>query len=227
MAKSQKRIEARKMRSNGESVRVITKKLGVSKSSVSLWVRDIILTVEHMESLKQRRIKGAELGRLRGSLAQKNKRLNTIREMEKKGIKKFKNITDQEFFSAGIALYWEEGSKKTRKLGICNSDPEMIKFMISWYSKFFNLGPKRLSLRVGINQSHEKRETIVRKYWSDITGVPMSNFRKTSFKRVVNAKIYENHDNHFGTLDVVILKPGDLYYKMLGLIKGLSLSRQQ
>lgn len=222
MAKSELRIQARKMRSRGESVREIAKKLKVSKSSVSLWARDIILTVEQMEFLKKRRIKGGELGRLKGMLMQKNRRLETIRKMDISGIKKFKNTTDQELFVAGVALYWAEGSKKTRKLGICNSDPEMVKFMISWFSKFFNIDTKRLSLRVGINQIHEKREIVVRKYWSKVTGVPMSCFRKTSFKKVTNAKVYENFENHFGTLDIIVLKPGDLYYKMLGLIKGLA-----
>lgn len=226
MAKSELRIQARKMRSRGESVREIAKKLGVSKSSVCLWTRDIILTVEQMEFLKQRRIKGGELGRLKGMLMQKNRRLKTIKVMEKAGLNKFKNITDKDLFSAGVALYWAEGSKKTRKLGICNSDPEMVRFMIEWFSKFFNIHSDRLSLRVGINEIHKKRELKVRKYWSRVTGIPMSQFRKTSFKKVKNLKTYKNFKNHFGTIDLVVLKPGDLYYKMLGLIKGLSLSRQ-
>ena len=46
MAKYNERIKAREMRKNGLSIILIAHRLGVTKSSVSLWCRDIILTHE-------------------------------------------------------------------------------------------------------------------------------------------------------------------------------------
>src|SRR3989338_1585090 len=144
MAKSELRIKAREMRSTGESVGVIAKKIGVSKSTVSLWVRDIILSIEQLETLRKRWIHGTERGRLKGAFMQKNRRLNLMKKMEEEGKERFRNLSDEEFFSAGIALYWGEGSKKKREFYICNSDPELIKFMILWLEKFFGIGKDRL-----------------------------------------------------------------------------------
>ena len=55
MAKYKEKIEARKMRIGGISIDKIALKLKVSKSSVSLWCRNILLTPEQIEiqQLKQ------------------------------------------------------------------------------------------------------------------------------------------------------------------------------
>lgn len=212
------------MRSMGESVGVIAKNIGVSKSTVSLWVRDIILSIEQLETLRNRWIRGTERGRLKGAFMQKNRRLNLIKKMEEEGKERFRNLSDEEFFSAGIALYWGEGSKKKREFYICNSDPELIKFMILWLEKFFGIGKDRLKAVVGINEIHRKRDEKVKKYWVEITGIPLSQFRNTSFKKSKVHKVYENFNEHFGTLGVRVLKGTVIYYKMLGLITGLSSS---
>lgn len=222
MAKYLQKIKAREMRAKGESVRVIAKKIGVTKSTVSLWVRDIILSIEQFEALNRRKIKGGELGRLKGSLMQKNRRLNLIEQRETEGVRRLKNLSDGEFFTAGIALYWGEGSKKKREFYICNSDPELINFMILWLKRFYDIEMERLRAVVGINEIHRGREKIVKKYWSDVTGIPLNQFRKTSFKKTKLKKIYANFDEHYGTLGITVLKGSDIYYKILGLIKGLS-----
>ena len=63
MAKSELRLKAINLRSKGGSIRDIAKKLGVVRSTVSLWTRHIILSVAQLEKLHHRRIKGGELGR--------------------------------------------------------------------------------------------------------------------------------------------------------------------
>lgn len=222
MAKYELRLQARKMRSKGESVRDIAMKLGVSKGTSSIWVRDIILSVEQLEKLKQRSIKGSELGRIKGAFIQKKRRLELIEKCNQEGMKIAGNLSRKEFLMAGLALYWAEGSKKNGRLTFCNSDPDLINFMIKWLKENFGIDKERLNIRVGINEIHKDREKIVKKYWSDVTGIPLSHFQKTSFKKSKVHKIYKNHNKHFGTLDVLVLKPGELYYKILGLIKALA-----
>ena len=223
MAKYKLRLRARKERSKGESVRDIARKVGVAKSTVSLWVRDIILSVEQLEKLKQKSIKGSELGRLKGSLMQKQRRLDLIESYKRLGTKEIGKLNNRELLISGTSLYWAEGSKKYAAVQFCNSDPKLIMFMIKWLNRCFGVHTDRLTARVAINEIHIKREEIVKKYWSRITGVPLSRFRKTSFKKSKVNKVYENYDKHFGTLDVIVLKQGELYYRILGLIEGLGL----
>ena len=78
MSKTQLYFQARELRSKGESVKNIASILNVSKGTASYWVRDMVLTVEQLERLKQSSLKGSELGRLKGALTQKNRRLKLI-----------------------------------------------------------------------------------------------------------------------------------------------------
>lgn len=222
MAKSLLRLKARKLRKRGVSVRKIAQVLGVSKSTVSLWVRDIILTIEQLESLQNSRIKGSEKGRLMGAFVQKERRLKLIEDSKLKGIELLSNLTEREFLITGLALYWGEGCRKKRDVSFCNSDPRMVKFLILWLQKCFGVKSEDIKCRVGINEIHEKRDQVVKKYWSEVTGIPLIQFKNTSYKRVKNKKIYENFNQHFGTLTVTIKRPGVLYYEIMGLIEGLA-----
>lgn len=221
MAKSLLRIKARQMRAKGKSVKEIARKLNISKSTVSLWVRDIILSVEQIEQLRKRALKGAELGRFRGALIQKRRRLKLLDDSRQEGIKKLKNLTDREFLIAGVALYWAEGSRKTQSVEFCNADPKLIKFMVDWSRKNFGIEIADLKAVVGINEIHRQRENVVKEYWSKVSGIPLTQFCKTSFKKVKNQKVYENFNEHYGTLRVRILKASRFYYKIMGLIEGL------
>lgn len=224
MAKSLLRLEARKLRQRGVSIRRIATHLSISKSTVSLWVRDIVLSVEQLEDLKKSEIKGRDRGRLRNAFLQKEKRLKLISDFADEGEKLLKNLTDRELLVAGLSLYWGEGGKTNRRVEFCNSDPKMIQFLTHWLSKCFGVSTNDLRCYVGINEIHHKREQIVKDYWSKITNIPSAQFRKTSFKKVENKKIYENFHTHYGTLSVKVAKSSQLHYRILGLIKGLYIS---
>src|SRR4030042_3709542 len=204
MSKSLLHIKARRLRKKGESVKQIAKKLKVAKSTASLWVRDIILTPEQLEVIRKRAIIGSERGRLIGALLQKQARLERIRKEEEAGIKELANLTDREFLIAGLTIYAGEGNKKSREVRISNSDPNIIVFMIDWFKRCFSLTNKDFCCFVGINEVHRHREEIVRNYWFQTTGLPLSCFRKTSFKKSISKKVYENFNEHYGTLDVRI-----------------------
>ncbi len=221
MAKFELRIRARKLRREGKSVKKIAKNLNVSKSSVSIWTRDIILSKEQLEKLRKSMVKGAELGRINSALIKKEKRLSTIERLSQNGIDALKGLTQRELLIAGICLYWGEGSKKSDEFSFCNSDPEMLKFFLIWLKKCFEIESKDLKCSIGINVIHIGRENKVKKYWVETLGVKEDQFTKTSFKKTKNSKVYENFNDHYGTIRIRIRKPGELYYKIIGMIDGL------
>lgn len=225
MAKSLLRLEACKLRKRGLSVKKIAKLLNISTSTASKWVRDIILTIEQLENLRQSSIKGAELGRLRSALLQKGKRLKIIEDSRIKGIELLSNLNERELLVTGLALYWGEGSKKDRRIEFCNSDPRMIKFFIRWLQSCFGVKIEDLRGYLGINETHLKREDIVKQYWSELTDIPLVQFRKTFFKKTANKKVYENFNEHYGTLSIRVAKSAALFYKVMGLIEGLAWQR--
>lgn len=221
MAKSLLRLEARKLRKKGVSVKKIAQHLNIAKSTASLWVRDIILSVEQLEELRKSKLAGGELGRLKSALMQKQRRLDLVENSRLEGVRLLSNITDNELLIAGLALYWGEGAKKRRIVEFCNSDPKMIKFLLLWLQKCFAIDIAEIRCYVGINGIHHQREQVVKEYWSKITGIPLSQFTKTSFKKVKNKKVYNNFNEHYGTLSVKVRNPARFYYKIMGLIDGL------
>lgn len=55
--------EACILRRRGYSYAEISEKIGVSKSSVSIWCRDVVLTPNHKARLQKTALEGAEKGR--------------------------------------------------------------------------------------------------------------------------------------------------------------------
>ena len=128
MAKYKERIKARKMRKKGISIIVISRKLGVSKSSISEWCYDIILTKEQYKRLEKNKGISWKTGQRLGAERNREKRLNSIALADKYGKTFVKKISKRELALIASALYWSEGSKSngTSSFMFVNSDPEMI-----------------------------------------------------------------------------------------------------
>lgn len=221
MAKSLLRLKALELRKQGQSIKEIAQNLQVAKSSVSVWVRDILLDQSHLLALQTRIVEGRKLSRLINSLNWQKRRVELAKQHKDEGSKILGTLNHKELLVAGLTLYWGEGSKTKKEVKMCNSDPSLINFFICWLKECFNAELKDLSCYVAINHIHRERESLVKQYWSKTTGITLSQFTKTSFKLVKNEKVYENQNNHFGTLEVRLRKSTTSYYKIMGLIGAL------
>ena len=191
MAKSLKRIEAQQSRQKGESIKEIAKKLNVSKSTASIWCRDIILTRKQIERLKSRiATKGSYENRLRGARVQRERRLKEVEQLQRSGFDLIGSISRKEMLLVGVALYWGEGAKKEGRARIVNSDPEMIKFIINWFQVAWKIPKNQFTLHISINKIHYTRIHQVEKYWSDMLQIPLGQFTKTTLIKSKNKKKY-------------------------------------
>jgi hypothetical protein len=221
MAKSLLHNQALALRRRGWSVRRIASELRISKDSASKWTRDVILTIEQLENLQKKLFAGRERGRLLANLKRRQDKDGRIESAKQFGLKTLNRLTRKELLVAGLALYAGEGVKKRREVRFCNTDPAIINFMINWLIECFGVTISDFHCAVGINEAHKNRDVIVRKYWSNITGIPLASFRKTSFKKAISKKVYENFNEHYGTLDVRLLRSTQFYDRIMGLIHGL------
>ena len=224
MAKSLQKLQARKLRRIGKSIGEIARELKVSKSSASLWCSDIELTPEQITNLIKREGSGAAKGRQIAARLRKAERKQRVDKFCDIGLKKIGHLTNRERFLVGAALYWAEGSKKTREVMFANSEPEMILLFLRWLTKNLLIPSERIYCRIGVNQEHEERASIIEQYWSRVTGVPMQRFKKTILRKVKIRKIYENPDDYYGTLYVTVKCGTNLNYEILGYIEGLKLA---
>ena len=218
MAKSKEKNIALNLRKKGRSLREIAEKLDVCKSTVSLWCREIELTPKQIYRLRKKMNEAA----YRGARFQYEQRLKRIKEAKSDGLRIIKRLSKRDLLLAGLALYWGEGTKKTRQVRVSNSDPKAIKFMMKWFKNIWKIEPERFVLRIGINSAHKDRVKEVEEYWSKQTGILLKQFGKTTLIKVKNKKVYKNFLNHYGTARLEIRRPAEIYYKIMGLIDALA-----
>lgn len=224
MARVDERLRAEDLRRKGWSIRDIAREVKVSRSSASIWCREIRLTKEQEQRLFKRAMKGRARGRILGASTNHLRKLERIAFHVQEGKKAIPTLSAKELLLVGAAIYWGEGSKKSQ-LGFINSDPDMIVFMYRWFQKALGARKEDFLPRILINALHKRRDKVIKNYWAQLLGLPVSQFKKTTFIKRPNTKRYSNHDNYFGLLTLRLRNSTELKYKILGLIEGLKYSK--
>ncbi len=210
------------LRKTGKSITKIAKLLGVSVSIVAVWSREVELTEEQKEKLKGRKVRVRHLRRLaRRSHLEK---VSRVKKLLKDANAEIKPLSDQELFLTGLALYWAEGFKsiKEGRLGFCNSDPRMIKFIIKWFEKALKVKREDFILRTEFNETHRGRTEDIKSYWAKLTGIPINQFEKPFYHRSAWLRDYSNRGDYYGILRVRVRRSSELLNKTRGWISGLS-----
>src|SRR3989339_1247515 len=136
------KTRAIKFRKTGLSYGEIAKKLNVSKSTLSYWLKDIPLTNEQQKRLYTKQVFILS----KGPQSQKERRKREVNKITSEAEKEIKSPVALETYKIlGAALYWAEGSK-TNGLKITNSDPNLILFMVKWFKKILGVSPKDLKV---------------------------------------------------------------------------------
>jgi transcriptional regulator with XRE-family HTH domain len=226
MAKFQEKIEAKNLRKSGLSIKKIAKKLKVSVSSVSYWVRDIILTKEQLEVLGKHARDPYYGNRLKYINEVKRNTNIKIEKLKNEGIHEVGDLSKRELFLVGSALYWGEGFKKDSQVGFANSDSTMINLFLRWLYECFDYKTHDLIPRLTLNFSHKDRVKEVEEFWSKETKIPRDYFRKPFFQNFKWKKVYENPNDYHGVLRIKVRKSKDFLRKIHGYIEGLRLQSQ-
>jgi len=194
------RQKARMLRKQGNSINEIVKEAGLSKSSVSGWVRDIILT-----NTQRRRI--SEKGRSFESI-ERRRASRLFNEKAKRQIiidnakKEYSRLSSEDLKLIGIILYLGEGGKTSRGMAkLANSDPEIIKIMMRFFREICKVPDTkfRASIHTFMHANVEKTE----RYWSKVSGISRSQFYKTYIKPS-SASLQKRKTLPFGTFDIYV-----------------------
>ena len=208
--------KARTLRKKGYSINQIVKETNFSKASISVWVRDIILTKTQKKRLseKGRSIESIEKRRI-NRLFNENKKRQTIIEEAKKD---FKKISLDELKLIGIILYLGEGAKTNKgTVAVANSDPSVIKIMVRFLKEVCKVPENKLRghIHTFAHSDIEKTE----KYWSQITSIPRKQFYKTYIKPS-SASLQKRKTLPFGTFDLSVSNT-KLFLTIMGWIEKI------
>lgn len=165
---------ARDLRAQGWPYNDIAAELGVSKSSVSLWCRDVAIDeAAWAERAHANRNHGARNRRPnRLQLA----RIADIERGRREGALTIGELSHRDLMIAGVALYAGEGFKTGAAVGLANCDARMIALFLSWFRRFFATDEQRFRVRLYLHEGLDLEAATA--FWSDLTQVPPSQFGK-------------------------------------------------
>jgi len=191
MARIKDREKALELRKKGMSYSQIKKLLKVSKSTLSLWLRDYPLSRERIRELRdcnEQRIERCRETKIKN----REQKLKNIYNSEKIAILP---LSKRELYIAGLFLYWGEGSKIIgAALSISNSDPTVLKFFISWATRILVFPKERLKVYLQLYNDMDVQKEL--NYWSELLNIPLYQFSRPYIKKTSSQRI--NHKGSFG-----------------------------
>lgn len=194
-----KHVGALELRKQGWSYPQIKRELQVSKSSLSLWLRDYPLTGEQLQKLSSEN-RDRRIERFRETFLHKRQdRLDRVYAQESLTLLP---LSGKEFYLAGLMLYWGEGLKATTDtVAFSNTNPAMILFAIRWF--VVSCGMSREKLRIRLHLYSDMDVELEQSYWSRMLTIPRSQFRKPYIKKSLRSSITEKGGFGHGTCDLI------------------------
>jgi len=168
-AKVVEQERARGLRAQSWTLQEIATELDVSRSSVSVWVRDV-------EFVPKPRKNANYGGRTRPPNKLARRKEAEILEMQAWGRTTIGRLSDRDLLIAGAALYAGEGGKTSGSVRFANTDPRMIAAFLRWLRAFFDVDESRLRMRMYLHEGLDL--DAAERFWSDLTGIPVEQFGK-------------------------------------------------
>jgi hypothetical protein len=214
-AKDDLRERARELRTQGLSYNEIVAQLGVAKSSVSLWVRDIPCPKRFAYVHSERRLEGLRKFNQARSARHAAETVTAAAEIGE--------LTDREVLISGAIAYWCEGTKnkpsnKANRVTFINSDPGLIAFFLRFVS-VAGVSLDDLIFRVYIHENADA-ETAHR-FWLGVTGAQPEQFRSPVLKHHNPKTVRTNvGEDYHGCLKIDVRRSAMLYRKIEGWASG-------
>ncbi|MFD9397316.1 hypothetical protein ACFWA4_00635 [Streptomyces sp. NPDC060011] len=224
-AKDDLRARARELRLQGWTYDRIQLELGCSKSSISLWVRDLPTP----ERRKRTREEASAIAK-RGWEVTMRLRDEERRRTKEAAAAEIGALSDRELFLLGVGLYWAEGSKTKphltqERVTFINSDPRMIEVYLAWL-RLLGVTPDRLRLHVHIHETGDVEGA--ERFWTELVGTDATALGKTYLKRH-NPKTNRKNlgQDYRGCLVIRVLGSAELYRRIEGWWYGIVLSARE
>ena len=210
------------LRLKGKSYGEIKSLLGVPKSTLSSWLKELELP----PSIKKILIKKGRAPR--EQLMKFNRRRTQIIKIENQQIKQvaadeIKPLSKYELLLIGAALYWAEGYNRQDKvpspyISFGNSNPDMVVLFLRFLREVLRIPEEKLRPTVQIHHNIKPESAI--KFWARITDIPKDRFLIThQTSRASKGRRPRNSLPH-GTLKLNVIGRQN-FFQIKGWIDGL------
>lgn len=178
MKAAEQKEAVRLRREDGLSVGEIAVQLKVAKSSVSRWVREVPLSEEQIARLRDKNPLYNRQLAASGRIKERSREVR--RQYQEAGRQKARE--GDPLHIAGCMLYWAEGSKERNLIAFTNSDPNMMRYFLSFLYLCYDVRPEDVAVHI-----HCFDDCLpvgeIEAYWLKMLELPASCLRKTVVNR--------------------------------------------
>ncbi len=200
--KTEERERARRLRAEqGLPVREIAGIVGVSVSSVSLWVRDIPLTAAQQAALDARNpIRSSQR---RGTL-NNSRRCRALREAAQEHGRQVAR-RHEPLHVQGCMLYWAEGSKRRNCVTLSNADAALVDVFLRFLRACYGVTDDRVTISVNCFLGNGLSLDEIETWWLERLQLPAFCLRTATVNRPSSAsKRLKGHILPYGTARLVV-----------------------
>jgi hypothetical protein len=148
----------------------------VPKGTLSLWGKEVELSSNQVESIKQRTGAHTFVGIPRDTQARRRREIKEIRSHARTFAEAY--LGDARFVG-GVVLYWGEGSKTRNFFDLTNTDPAALRYFINWVREYMDVAAE---FKLGLHLHEGNDEAAARRYWAEELNLPFAAFGKTYIK---------------------------------------------
>ena len=175
------RERARELRAQSRTLQEIAAELGVSKGSVSVWVRD----VDFVPKPRNRGHSGQQPHPLHV------KKLAEIERCRVEAFARFDRLTTRERDIFALGLYAGEGEKSDGRVSMANTNPAYLQVFVGWLREQFAVDETRLRVRLYLHDGLDVDEANA--YWSMVLAIPVGQFHKPDRARADETRRRSKH----------------------------------
>ena len=166
------------LRKRGHSYNSISRKLGVSTSTLSVWFSKLSWSKELKQDLTKKAFEKVypQLKAMQEAHKKKWQDLRYQARIEAK--REFKILRNNPLFISGVMLYWGEGDKKNKNsLRLANTDPALIKIYKNFLRKTCSVAEDKINVWLLLYPDLDEVEC--KKFWIDKAELRINNFKKS------------------------------------------------
>ena len=177
--KVEEREQARLLRAEAWTLQEIAAELGVSKGTVSTWVRDVDFT-------PRPRNRGHPAGPRHPMRLKKEAEIEQCRIEAEEWLGE---MSERDLAMYALALYAGEGSKGDGSVVFANSDPVLMSLFVRWLRRSFDLDESKFRVKLYLHADLDLYAAV--SHWSAVLGVPPEQFNKP-YRAVVDETMRSN-----------------------------------
>lgn len=214
----------RARRAEGYTYPELEKEFGYNRGTIHYRVRDVQLTPQGRDRLKQRQVKNRSATRERlriiSSSPEKREKLYQYHNPDGDPFFIKSNLTqkEQRLADAAFMLYLGEGWKRSNKhiLSVANTDEKLLRTFIKFLRQICNVSEHKLKLRIVLHQKYNAK--VASQYWSKQLNIPHKNIainRAPVNKHSANKRINRTLPYGTATIAVYNVKLHEWFFKQM------------